>query len=237
LGRSGAISLRRVVRVLETRYGPPEPPPTADPFELVLYENVAYLASPALRREAFELLKRTVGTGPAEILGARRKDLEAVGSRGILGARFAEKLLECARIALEQFGGDLDRATRTPLPEAKRALMRFPGIGEPGAEKILLFSGRQALLAPESNGLRVLTRLGLVREERSYAKTYAGSRTADRGLPETPGARQTAHLLLARHGRTVCKRAEPLCESCALRAICAYAAGRLPRAAHKPARS
>jgi endonuclease-3 len=65
---------------------------------------------------------------------------------------------------VEEFGGDLGAALRAAPGKARRALRSFPGIGEPGAEKILLFSGRQARLAPESNGLRVLVRLGLVRD-------------------------------------------------------------------------
>ena len=50
------LTLRRAVAALREHYGPPEPIPTADPFELVLWDNVAYLAPPPRRREAFELL-------------------------------------------------------------------------------------------------------------------------------------------------------------------------------------
>ena len=101
-------------------------------------------------------------------------------------------------------------------------MRRFPGIGEPGAEKILLFAGRHALLAPESNGLRVLVRLGLVREEKSYAATYAAAREASRELPARIPALQEAHLLLQQHGRTLCRRSAPLCEACPLADGCAY---------------
>ena len=50
--------------------------------------------------------------------------------------------------------------------------MQFPMIGEPGAEKILLFSGVLAVLALDSNGVRVLVRLGVGEERKSYAATY-----------------------------------------------------------------
>jgi endonuclease III len=215
--------LPEVVRLLAEHYGPPERPPTADPFELILLENVAYLASPARRREAFEILKATVGTSPRSLLKARPQTLEKATARGILKAASAAKLRECARIASEDFGGDLGAAVQGPVEAAKRALRRFPGIGEPGAEKILLFAGRQALLAPESNGLRVLVRLGLAREGTSYAKTYAGARCLVDGLPAEAMALQEAHLLLQHHGRTLCKRSAPLCEACPLRSGCAYA--------------
>jgi endonuclease III len=219
----GSLDLRQAVDALSAHYGPPTMLPTADPFELILWENVAYLATPARRREAFELLERTVGTSPADILTAEQSVLERVTARGILKSPSVEKLRECARIAIDEFGGDLGTAIRGPLDTAKRALRSFPGIGEPGAEKILLFTGRQALLAPESNGLRVLVRLGLVREEKSYSRTYAASRQVAMKPPADPTAMQQAHLLLQQHGQTLCKRGVPRCAECPLATACAHA--------------
>lgn len=219
------LTLEEAVERLRETYGPPEWPPSDDPFDLVLWENVAYLADPVRRREAFEMLEDEVGTSPHEILEAPRRDLERVTSKGILGAKFAEKLRECARIAVEEFDGDLDDVIHEPLAVAKKALQSFPGVGEPGAEKILLFCDRQALLAPDSNGLRVLVRLGLAREDQSYAKTYASAREAAKTLPARPHALQEAHLLLQLHGQTLCRRTDPRCGACPLASGCAYARG------------
>lgn len=219
----GPLTLGAAVRRLREHYGPPPGPPAADPFALVLFENVAYLAPPARRREAFAELQRTVGMAPAAILAAGPEGLERITARGILKATFAAKLVECARIAVERFGGDLDAATRGSLDAAKRALRTFPGIGEPGADKILLFLGRHARLAPDSNGLRVLVRLGLVAEEKVYARMYAGSRRAEEALAAEPSVRQEAHLLLQQHGQTLCKRNAPRCTVCPLAPGCAHA--------------
>lgn len=219
-----SLTLRQAVEELRQHYGSPEPLPTADPFELILWVNVAYLASPARRLEAFELLRHTIGTDPLAILAANQVALEYVTTRGILKSTFAAKLRECALIAVDDFGGDLGTVIRGPLENAKRALQSFPGIGEPGAEKILLFTGQQAFLAPDSNGLRVLVRLGFVREEKSYTRTYAASRAVAQDLPAEPGVMQEAHLLLQKHGQTLCKRSAPNCEACPLASKCAYAA-------------
>jgi endonuclease III len=218
----GSVTLAEAVRTLCQYYGRPELLPTAEPFELILWENVAYLASPSRRREAFDQLKRAVGTTPEAILTAKRAALERVTSVGILKSTFAEKLRRCAEIAIEHFGGDLSQVIREPVDTAKRALRRFPGIGEPGAEKILLFTGQQPLLAPDSNGLRVLVRLGLVQEEKTYARAYAASRQVARELPLKPRVMQEAHLLLQQHGQTLCKRTAPKCASCPLDLVCAY---------------
>jgi endonuclease III len=219
----GLLSLGDAVERLRKHHGPPARPPTADPFELILLENVAYLAPPARRRQAFAQLKSTIGTSPSAILTASQHVLEGVTGRGILKRTFAAKLRECARIAIEKFGGDLRTPIRAPLGTAKRALRSFPGIGEPGAEKILLFTGRQALLAPDSNGLRVLVRLGLVREQKSYSGTYAASRQAANVLAAEPRLMQEAHLLLQQHGQTLCRRGAPRCDLCPLAGGCAHA--------------
>jgi endonuclease III len=220
--REVLLTLEQAVKQLRKHYGSPERPPTTNPFELILLENVAYLTTPERRRKAFEHLRSSMGTSPEAILAAEPGALERVTARGILEKDFADKLRECARIAVEDFGGDLRKVIRGPLSAAKKALRSFPGIGEPGAERILLFTGRQALLAPESNGLRVLVRLALVREERSYSKTYAAGRQAAETLRAEPSVMQEAHLLLFEHGRTLCKRTAPRCEPCPLARGCAY---------------
>jgi hypothetical protein len=52
----------------------------------------------------------------------------------------AEKLLAIAKIAFQEFDSDLRSVLKKPLPQAKKALKRFPSIGDPAAEKILLFT-------------------------------------------------------------------------------------------------
>src|SRR5262249_23233206 len=134
-------TLSEILAKLRKHYGKDFGPslPT-DPFELILWENVAYLANDEERHAAFELLRKSVGTSPAKILAAKPSALRAVTKHGILPAHFVKKLQTAARIAQDQFGGDLREVIRRPVADAKRALRKFPGIGEPGAEKILLFS-------------------------------------------------------------------------------------------------
>jgi endonuclease-3 len=47
-----------------------------------------------------------------------------------------ERWLEIARICRDDFAGDLNCILAQPFGQAKKALRRFPCIGEPGAEKI-----------------------------------------------------------------------------------------------------
>src|SRR5262249_47363602 len=117
---------------------------------------------------------------------------------------------------------------KTSPKEARRVLKRFPGVGDPGADRLLMIAGSLVTLAPESNGLRVLVRLGFAKEDPSYAKTWkAAAETGAPELPADPAWLLKAHLLLRRHGEELCKRSDPRCDVCPLVRTCAYAkAGR-----------
>ncbi len=223
------LALPEVLDLLATVYGEPEKAPLRTLFELVLLENVAYLVDDARRTAAFEALAQGIGMSPKRIAAASDAQLEAVAGHGILAANQADKLRTIARLVLEHFDGDLDPAVRPlPLREAKHALMRFPSIGEPGSEKILLFGRCQAVLGLESNGVRALTRLGLVAEARSYTATYRNvqqyvAQFAQRGFDWLV----RAHQLLRQHGQELCRRSTPRCQQCPLTDTCAFYAERV----------
>jgi endonuclease III len=217
------ISLPLVVERLEARFGKQKPPKLNGPWEMILWENVAYLADDDRRQEAFQTLKRRIGTEPALILSAPDEALLEVTRHGILAEHFATKLRKCAQIALEEFDGNLRPVLKLPFPRAKKALRQFPGIGEPGAEKILLFTRSFPVLALESNGLRVLLRLGFGEERKSYSTTYRlVQKAAEEGLDKDYSRLIESHLLLRRHGQELCRRSEPMCGKCPLAADCEY---------------
>ncbi len=123
----------------------------------------------------------------------------------------------------KDYGGDLRTAIRGPLPAARKILKKFPVIGDPGSDKILLFGNIAPLPAVPSNCLEVPLRLGFGEEGKNYAKSYRSIQQAlGTSLPETFAARQRAYLLLRRHGQEVCKRSKPLCERCPLTEDCVY---------------
>ena len=218
----GSSRLEGILRALRDLYGHPAPPPT-DPFANILRENVAYLADDARREEAFRMLREETGLDPRRILAAPRAVLARIAGRGILPDDRVERLRAVAALALEEFGGDLDAVTRRPPREAAKALRKFPSIGQPGAEKILLFAGRLPVLALESNGLRVLLRIGYGKEEKSYAATYKSTQLAAAGeLPADCDVLIGAHQMLRRHGQELCGRSAPFCDRCPVARACDY---------------
>jgi endonuclease-3 len=218
------VLLQRIISKLLGHYGPPSPPISIDPFELILFENIAYLVTDERRHAAFDLLRQTIGTRPHELLAAPTDALLRVTTLG--GAqpeRRAARLREIALIAIDDFAGDLTTALKLPLPSARQALKKFPSIGDPGAEKILLFTRAYPVLGLESNGLRVLVRLGFGEEKKNYSSTYKSVQNA---IKDELGADYDwlirAHTLLRTHGKELCKTNRPLCEECPVRTSCAY---------------
>ena len=190
---------------------------------MVLWEIVAYLADDSRRESAFRALRDRVGLTPSAILAAPAKVLNEITRMGgsIAAEDRAGRLRTAARMVMEDFGGDLSAVLALPPQKAKKFLMRFPMIGEPGAEKILMLSGALGVLALESNGVRVLTRLGVGEDRKSYAATYKSIReVTTEELPADSALLTKAHLLLRRHGQTLCLRNGPICHACPVRSGC-----------------
>jgi hypothetical protein len=207
---AGVRDLPALLDRLEEAGGPPAPLPSADGWELVLAENVAYLVDDQRRWRALTELRRTVGLAPEQILDAPDEVLLPI----VAGARPPERVQRLRRCAELAIAGAPWRA--------------YPGIGAPGADRIDLFTGSRAVLALDANALRVLTRLGHGDPARSYAASYRRAQAwASAQLPATVPALQRAYQLLRRHGQDVCRRRDPACGRCAIADDC-------PSAGHPP---
>jgi len=220
--RRAEPTLTTVIKALASRHGVPPRPTPKSAWDMIVWENVAYLTTDAKREAAFKELRRRIGLDPARILAAPPEQLrEVCGGAAGLAARCAEKLRDAADMCIGDFDGDLSKALSLPLAKAKRALQRYPGIGAPGAEKILLFTHTHPCLALESNGLRVLLRLGFGTPLKSYAATYrAVQEAAERTIANTCEARIEAYLLLRLHGQELCRRATAERANCPLGKQC-----------------
>jgi endonuclease III len=134
--------LKQIIARLKRTYGRPKLPPARGPFELVMWENACYLLPDDRRATVFEGLRKQGGLNAKAILKADADVLLALATMG--GMRPKVRVFrweEIARITLSQFDGDLDQILKLPYAQAKKALKQFPNIGDPGAEKILMFCG------------------------------------------------------------------------------------------------
>jgi len=206
-------------RAIDPALGPPR-----DPWHAILYENVAYLCADEVRRSAFATLKRTTGLDADMIAAAPDEVLLAATGQGKLASQRVTKLRLCA----ELFGsvGDPRQLVDLPVAKARAALKRFPGIGDPGADRLLLFAAKAPRLALESNGLRALLRLGYGTESKAYAASYRSAQAAAAAeMPELVDDRIDLFAVLRRHGQETC-RATPDCATCAVATDCPAAPNR-----------
>jgi len=195
-----------------------------EPFALIVWENAAYLVDDERRSRVFTRLKRQVGVDPIKLLAAGARRIQAAISEdgGMRPPHRASKVYRCAELAIEFAGGDLLAQLRASPPASqKRLLKRFPGIGNPGADKILLLCGLGGAPALDSNGLRVLERLGFIDDAGSYDATYRAGVAYLRahGVCDAASSIDAFELLRA-HGRELCKRTNRQCAQCPLRRQC-----------------
>ena len=203
------------------------PPHPVDPLQLILWENVGYLVDDARRCALFDAFGERIGFDAGRIAAADDAVLMSLASAG--GMRPDQRVESWRRIAgilLEECQRDLERRLRElPISKARALLRRFPGIGEPGADKILLFADIAPRPCLDSNGLRALARLGVVDPQGSYAASYrAGIEALEAGGRGDRDWLVEAYLVLREHGRSLCKRAAPLCWTCPLDGTCPHVA-------------
>jgi len=234
-----ASKLRQILEILEQTYGPQKLAGPTDPYEMIVFLNCGYPASDGACTKGFDALKREVGVEPKQLLAAAKAKLAKVMRPSvILPAVCAARLKDIAGRVKNEFDGDLTAALEKRLEDqgkpgtgsrennlkpAKKLLQEFPTIGEPSAEKILLFSGLAPVAAVPSAFVGVPIRLFVGEPGKNYAADYRVAREVlDTGLPKTFEARQRGYLLLKKHGQEICKRSKPKCEICPLTAHCAY---------------
>ncbi|MBI3208628.1 MAG: hypothetical protein HYZ37_06980 [Candidatus Solibacter usitatus] len=139
------------------------------------------------------------------------------------------RLQEIAARVKDEFGGDLRSGLSGPIAKVRKALKTFPGIADPGADRILLFGSIVPVAAVPSNGTHVLERIHHARERENYGVQYREAQAAiEAEVPEKFDARCRAYLLLKRHGQEICKRAKPKCADCPVSGGCAFFTAQRP---------
>jgi endonuclease III len=215
------VPLDEILVRLRRHYGEIRRPGPKDAFEQVLYECACYLVDDARREQVWRRLKQELGVTPEALLEVPASRLaKLIEAGGMKPAMRAEKLRTCAELAREIGLPALRRAVREDPLLARKLLRKFPGIGEPSAERILLVAGGWPGLGLESAGLRVLQRLGWGRAQQDWNKAWKETNAVLASQLGKDAARHFAlHSLLRHLGQELC-RTEPRCASCPLREPC-----------------
>jgi len=215
---------------LEAQYGKQSPHWPTDPYEFLVWWHCGYPQSDDRCAKGWAALTAEVSISPQALLAAKPAKLAAALKHGGMVPELrALRLKEIAMRVQDELGGDLQQAlVGRPLAEARKILKGFPNIADPGADRILLFSGIAPIAAVPSNNVSVIIRVLSGRERENYGVNYRQSQQAiEAAVAANVGARSRAYLLLKRHGQELCKRTKPKCEQCPVHERCAYYAGNL----------
>ena len=236
-------TLEHILDTLESFYGEQAPGWPTDPYLFLVWWHCGYPPSEERCTRGWEALKATVGVSPWDLTSARSAKLaRALKAGGMVPELRAARLRSIAKRVREEFAGNLRSALQgLSHPEARQVLKTFPGIGAPGADRILLFDGLAPVAAVPSNSPHVLVRIALARVPAGYTAAYAqAQQMLAAQLAATITARSRAYLLLQHHGRELCKRRNPKCGDCPVSRRCAYFTSLRrkvrPRARRVPAR-
>lgn len=220
--------LEPILNILQSHYGRQAPGWPTDPYLFLIWWQCGYPPSEERCNRGWEALTAAVAVAPAELAAARPATLaRALKAGGIVPELRAARVRQIARTVKEDFGGDL-RAVLASAPEAEagRLLKRFPGVSDPGADRILLFGALAAVPAVPSNSPYVPLRIESGRVPAKYTAAYREARQLIAAqLPATLAARGRAYLLLRQHARQLCKARNPRCGECPVSGDCAYFAG------------
>lgn len=222
------LALPAILDKLEAHYGPQQVTWPTEPYDFLVWWHCGYPASDTACAKGWKSLTTSIGMEPKQLLAAPTDVLcSALKAGGMVPELRATRLKEIAARVQHEYGGDLRSALIGSLESVRKMLKKFPNIADPGADRILLFSGIAPIAAVPSNCPHVLVRIihGLERE--NYGVTYREAQEAiENETAPKADARVRAYLVVKHHGQTLCKRTKPKCDQCPVSAHCAYYAGK-----------
>ena len=146
------MNVIEILERLESHYGPQKPSWPTDPYEFLVWWHCGYPASDAVCARGWESIKKNIGFEPQQILAASNKELtNALRPGGMVPELRAMRLKEVAARVKDEFGGDLRGGLVGPVTQLRKAFKKFPGIADPGSDRILLFGGLSPVAAVPSN--------------------------------------------------------------------------------------
>ncbi len=153
-----------------------------------------------------ELFKKYPSFG--SLASARQKDVERIiHSTGFFRMK-AKNIIALSRAVIEKYNGR--------LPESREELMKLPGIGRKSANVILSVGFGIPALAVDTHIARIAQRLGYTSSKDPLSVENALTLL----IPKNEWT--TTHLLLIRHGRSLCSARNPRCPECPISELCDY---------------
>lgn len=200
---------------LAKRFGPLEPPRTADPLDELILTVLSQHTSDLNAERAFADLRSAYPTWDEVIAAPAPRVADAIRSGGLANTKAPRIQAILREVGAREGSLHLTRLRSLPDAEVRTYLTSLPGIGPKTAAVVMSFALGRDAIPVDTHVHRVTRRLGIIPEN-------ASAERADRLLHNLvpDGLRTPMHVGLIRLGREICKAPVPRCRSCPLRDLC-----------------
>lgn len=207
---------REILRRLEDRLGPLEPPTRREPLEELVLTVLSQNTSDVNRDRAFQSLRARYPTWE-KVAAAPAGELAASIKVGGLSNVKGPRLLSMLREIRDREGGRLDLSwmRKASAARVREYLRTLPGVGPKTAACVLAFSLGHPTVPVDTHVFRVARRLGFLDERTNAEKAHV---IMDALVP--PRMRVRTHVGMIRLGRAICRAGRPSCELCPLQDLC-----------------
>lgn len=209
--------VRFIVQNLERTYGLPMNERGSDPLDMLIGVILSQATSDINSERTFAALKKRFPTWDAA-LRARTSTIAATIRSGGLANQKAVVIKEVLRHLKEEHGTlDLSFLNNLSSEKATAYLSEFRGLGPKTIACTLLFACGKEVFPLDTHIFRVLRRVGLIPQKCTDQRAHEIMNSI---VPR--GKFYSFHVNLIRHGRTLCRPREPLCDRCPIVEYCDY---------------
>ena len=214
--------VRRMVELLEARYGIPERPERDHPLDSMVLTILSQSTNDKNRDMAYRGLRQRFRSWKAVAEADPRDIADAIRPGGLANQK-SVVIRSFLLWAKDTFGSfTIDPICEMDEQQAYDTFCKVPGIGVKTVAVTLLFACGRDMFPVDTHVNRVCGRVGVVPPNSPPHKTH---RLMQPHVP--PGKALSLHLNLIRLGREIC-RAMPKCSICPLNRICDYAKSGAP---------
>ncbi|HEV2915791.1 MAG TPA: hypothetical protein VGX92_21090 [Pyrinomonadaceae bacterium] len=209
--------LHYIIQNLERVYGVPENGRASDPLDMLVQIILSQATSDVNSHRTFAALKKRFPTWDHALRARESTIAEAIRSGGLANQKAAVIRSILRQLKAERGTLDLSFLQELSTEDATRYLSRFRGIGPKTIACTLLFACRKEVFPLDTHIFRILRRVGLLPQKCTDARAH---QLMNRVVPE--GKFYSFHVNLIRHGRSLCRPRDPLCERCPIIEYCDY---------------
>jgi endonuclease III len=214
--------IRYLVQNLERTYGVPENRRPSDPLGMLINIILSQATSDTNSERTFAALKKRFPTWDA-LARARTSTIADTIRSGGLANQKAAVIKDVLRQIKEEHGTlDLGFLHDVSSEEATRYLSQFRGIGPKTVACTLLFACLKEVFPLDTHIFRILRRVGLIPQSCTDKRAHEIMNAI---VPT--GKFYSFHVNLIRHGRSLCRPRDPLCERCPIVEYCDYGQERI----------